>query len=444
MVDLSNRRVSRSHRRPNSVHAPCSFNSEFHVPSRFVLAVTANEREQSVVQTQTVATPIREMPPGMHLCCEEPFRIFFPAGAILGLVGVSLWPLFYLGTGIAYPNITHARLMIEGFLACFVFGFLGTAGPRLTSARHFSITELGILFSLQLFAAGLHLGQANRLGDFVFALSLLFFVRTIGIRFRERKDSPPPNFVLVGLGLFSGIVGASLTAWSENAQYSGAYQVGTSLLNECFILLPVLGIAPFFIGRLLDLPSSDAPESRAFPPEWRRRAAFALAIGLTVIASFIVDTFALHILGGVIRVIAIGVYLAVRLPLRGRTFLADCLRIGLLGIVTGFGVMALFPIYRVGALHIVFIAGFSFLVFTVATRVIFGHSGNLARVRSRMPFFVITTILLFVAMISRFTADLSPKVRTVHLVAGAICWLAAALIWMARAIPKTRLVEAED
>jgi hypothetical protein len=119
------------------------------------------------------------------------------------------------------------------------------------------------------------------------------------------------------------------------------------------------------------------------------------------------------------------------------------LRVGLLSILVGFVILALFPIYRVGALHIVFIAGFSFLIFTVATRVIFGHSGNLAKVRIRMPFFIVTSVLLFLAMISRFTADIAPNARTVHLIGGAICWLAAAIIWIARVIPKTRLVETE-
>src|SRR6476469_7684647 len=79
--------------------------------------------------------------------CQEPFRVFFPTGALLGLAGVSLWVLYYCGSGVSYPNVAHARLMIEGMMASFIFGFLGTAGPRLTSAPHFSISEVGILFT---------------------------------------------------------------------------------------------------------------------------------------------------------------------------------------------------------------------------------------------------------------------------------------------------------
>ena len=113
-------------------------------------------------------TPDSQPSRSWAIVCEEPFRIFFPAGVLLGLIGVSLWPLFYSGIGIAYPNIAHARLMIEGFMASFIFGFLATAGPRLTSAPRFSLSELVAIFTLVLendpaysgdkLQAGLHFG----------------------------------------------------------------------------------------------------------------------------------------------------------------------------------------------------------------------------------------------------------------------------------------------
>src|ERR1044071_6449142 len=107
----------------------------------------------------------------------EPFRIFFPTGALLGAVGVSLWIHYYLGVGIPYPNVAHARLMIEGFMASFIFGFLGTAGPRLTSTLPFSPAELLTLFTLDLLATGAHLGGAHRAGDICFLLCLVVFIR---------------------------------------------------------------------------------------------------------------------------------------------------------------------------------------------------------------------------------------------------------------------------
>ena len=375
--------------------------------------------------------------------CEEPFRIFFPAGAALGIVGVSLWLLYYLNAGVPYPNIAHARLMIEGLMASFIFGFLGTAGPRLTSAPHFSPAEIVTIFTLDLLAAGAHTGGAHRFGDTCFVICLLLFARMLLARFRRRKDNPPPNFVLVALGILSGIIGAALVAYSEGAQYSRSYQSGSALLNECFVLLPILGVAPFFIGRLLDLPGSDLPESRAFSPEWKRQAAFNALIGLAIIATFLIETAGPSRTAGWIRVGAIAVYLAGRMPWRGRTFLADYLRIGLLFILSGFLIIALWPNYRVGGLHTVFITGFNLIVFTVATRVVLGHSGNLDRLKTRLWFFIAMSVLLFLAMASRLSADLTPRVRILHLLAAAICWLAASLIWMIKVIPKVTISEEE-
>lgn len=376
--------------------------------------------------------------------CEEPFRIFFPAGALLGLAGVSLWILFYLGAGIPYPSVAHARLMIEGFMASFMFGFLGTAGPRLTSAPPFSFAELASIFTLDLLAAGLHAGEAHRSGDICFAACLLMFVWTLARRFRQRKDCPPPNFVLVALGLVSGMVGSVIVAATEAAQYSHAYQFGNALLSQGFVLLPILGVGPFFIGRLLDLSGPDLPESRTFPPGWMRQAVFAALIGGAIIASFAFESFDLARTGGWIRASAIALYLGARLPWRGRTFLADYLRAAVVSILCGFTLIAFFPSYRVGLLHIVFVTGFNLLIFTVATRVVFGHSGNLDRLKVRMWFFIAASALLFVAMASRVTADLSPRSRVLHLVAAAVCWVAASLTWMSRVIPKVVLRDPGD
>ena len=380
----------------------------------------------------------------VRLVCEEPFRIFFPAGVFLGVTGVLLWPLFYWGFGIPYPSVAHARLMIEGFMASFIFGFLGTAGPRMTSAPHFSLCELGTIFTLDLLAAGFHLGGVHRLGDVCFLVCLLVFASALAKRFHQRKDSPPPNFVLVALGLISGIGGAALVAFAETAQYSRAYQFGSALLNECFVLLPVLGVAPFFIRRLLDLPASDLPESREGPPEWKRQAAFAAAIGALIIASFWIDIVNLPRIGGWIRIAAIAFYFATELPFRRRTFLADCLRAAILSTFAGFVVLALLPIYRVAALHIVFISGFSFIALTVAIRVVFGHAGRKELLSEPLPFFIVAFVLIFLATLSRYIADLAHKARTIHLVAAAACWIIGALIWIVRVIPKVTIAEPEQ
>jgi uncharacterized protein involved in response to NO len=386
--------------------------------------------------------PARREFEGFRLIAEEPFRLFFATGTALGIIGVGLWIAYYLGWVTVYPNISHARLMIEGFMACFIFGFLGTAGPRLMEVPHFSAPVVIAIFTLEVFAAGAHLGEAHLLGDACFLLCLVVFVGALLNRFRKRKDSPPPNFALVGLGLLSGIVGVVMLLWSGEQLYSAAYQIGDGLLNQCFVLLPVLGVAPFFIRRLLDLPSSGEEETSADRGQ-RWQLVFAILTGVIVLGSVPLDVLQPSRVGAGLRAMAVAVYMVSSLPFRGRTPLAQAMRFALFAAAIGYLLLVAMPLQRLGLLHIVFMTCFNLIAFTVATRVVFGHSGNLHRLAKPMWFFRITVGLLFIAMLARVAADFSPRFRGMHLISAAICWLASALLWMLCVLPKARLVEAE-
>ena len=376
---------------------------------------------------------------------EEPFRIFFPVGILLGIAGVALWPAYYAGLILNYPGTTHARLMIEGFMASFIIGFLGTAGPRVTSTFPFLRREVIVLLTLELLAAGLHFGDSHRAGDVLFIVCLAFFLFSIGRRFLYRKDSPPPNFALVALGLLNGLVGTILLALSENEVYSATYRIGAAILEQGFVLLPILGVAPFLLPRLLGTPPADnPPESPNLPPDWVSQAVFAATIGLTIDGTFVAEAFGAIVAVGWLRFGIILIYLIARMPWRGRSFLGDYLRFGIAGVAVAVGIEVLWPQYRIGALHIMFISGFSLVALTVATRVVFGHSGNAHLLRKRLPFFMIAAVFIFLAMLSRYVADLVPRARTMHLVAAATCWLIAALIWMVRVVPKVTIAEPEQ
>ena len=359
----------------------------------------------------------------LRILSEEPFRIFFPTGLFLGIVGVSLWLLFYFGAGIPYPGISHARLMIEGFMGSFVLGFLGTAGPRILSSPPLSLREIGTIFTLDLLAAGFHVADAHQIGDVCFVASLLVFICAGVGRFESVK------IVLrqILLSLSSDCSAGSPVRRSlrfERAQYSGPYQFGNALLNQGFILLPVPASRHFSSGACSSYPCQICPSRATLPPGWFRQAGFAAFIGVVIIASFLIDIFNLPRAAGCVRLGAIAIYLAVRMPFRGRNFLANCLRAGLTSILVGLAVAALLPNYRIGALHVVFITGFSFMVFTVAIRVIFGHSGNAMLFQKRLPFLVTSGFLLVIAMLSRVTAEFSPARASFILspLRSAGCW----------------------
>src|SRR5262245_44552559 len=129
----------------------------------------------------------------------EPFRIFFPEAVAAGMAGVSLWPLYFGKVIQSYPGQSHARIMAYVLFGGFVFGFLGTAMPRMLSAPALGARNVLLLLALHLAMVGAFLFQKMFLGDCLFLALLLLFLSLMALRVRQRKDSPPPGFILVGL-----------------------------------------------------------------------------------------------------------------------------------------------------------------------------------------------------------------------------------------------------
>ncbi|MEO6034557.1 MAG: NnrS family protein, partial [Verrucomicrobiota bacterium] len=106
---------------------------------------------------------------------KEPFRIFFPAAVLAGIIGVSLWPLYFWGVIQFYPGQTHARIMIGGLFGGFIFGFLGTAMPRMLSANPFRFIEILPLLALHLTMVFSLAAGKIFMGDVLFLTLLISF-----------------------------------------------------------------------------------------------------------------------------------------------------------------------------------------------------------------------------------------------------------------------------
>ena len=119
------------------------------------------------------------------------------------------------------------------------------------------------------------------------------------------------------------------------------------------------------------------------------------------------------------------------------------LRIAFTALVGGFTLIALFPAFRVGLLHLTLIGGFAVITFTVATRVVFGHSGNLEKLKGRNRWLLVAVALMLIGMATRISGDFWPKIMASHYTYGAIIWIAGVLLWSSYALPKVLQVESE-
>jgi uncharacterized protein involved in response to NO len=142
-----------------------------------------------------------------------------------------------------------------------------------------------------------------------------------------------------------------------------------------------------------------------------------------------------------LRGIAAIVYLAAMVPfhrqsppLRTASFAAQ---LALLALVAGLIFPLFWPGQRIAGLHVVFLGGFSLITFTVATRVVLGHSGNEALFETRLPALQVAAFLLLAGTVLRAVGDFLPT-RPHWLNGASYLWMLAAGVWGFSVLPKVR------
>lgn len=366
---------------------------------------------------------------------EEPYRLFFPLGVLAGIWGVMMWPMAYGGWLRFYPGEAHTRLMIEGFLGAFVAGFLGTAFPRLTGSKVWSGGELGFLVVLWLMSMASHMAGRVAAGDAAFAGFLGLLVISLATRgLTTRKDVPPPGFVLVIAGLVGGAAGATLLARTDVPL--AVLRWARLLLLQGFPLLPLLGISPYLLPRLLGHASSHSFDESPNPPEgWWKRAGLSAAAGLGVVAGFGLEAHGFPAAGQLLRAAVVAVWFALETPVLRRAVQAtspgNAARWAVAGLVLGLVCAALWPHARVGSLHLFFVAGIGLVTFAVGTRVVLGHAGRHDLLRGKIVWLRWIVGLLVLGALTRMTSDFVPSVRISHHIYAAWCWALASVIWLA-------------
>src|SRR5262249_56745584 len=117
-----------------------------------------------------------------------------------------------------------------------------------------------------------------------------------------------------------------------------------------------------------------------------------------------------------------------RVPLT-RTTLAWCVWFANWFVILAVWVVAIEPKYRVDFLHVLFIGGFTLLIFAIGTRVTLSHGGySLALERRSWPLRVGLSAGL-VAMLARIGAPFAPFSYFEHLALARLVLIAGVLFW---------------
>ena len=237
----------------------------------------------------------------------EPFRLFFPAATLAGLIGVALWPISLLGWTENYAGPSHARLMVQGFFGGFIFGFLGTSMPRLVGARPLSAREAFSLVALFLGNVAANTAGMNTLADGLFVGEIALWFAMLRNRCHGGQDRPPPSFVLVGLSFASALAGTALHLAGRRWELSEPMEMLARLLSyHAFVLLCVLGAGGFLLPRFLGLGvRRKFPESAEATPEWKRAARIAKASGGIILLTYVLEALGWNRVAGTARAFVI-------------------------------------------------------------------------------------------------------------------------------------------
>jgi uncharacterized protein involved in response to NO len=367
----------------------------------------------------------------------EPYRLLFPMGLAFALMGGAVWPLHALGV-IPYPGLLHATLMIQGFEQCFVLGFLLTAMPAFTHGPRCHPLELAaaVLGMAAFGAAALGGAAAFAQAAFLFTLALLWVAGVRRVAGSEQR--PPEEFLFVALGLALGVTGgALLLAGAAGASLPLPPRLPERLLSLGMVLSLVVGVGSLLVPTFAGMRNPLVIPGVAGPHERRGRRILYGAVIVALALAFAADFAGRPRIGMALRAAAVTtmglwVWKLTRLPRR------DAPGFALWGagwmVMAGAWAAVLYPGHAVAALHVVFLGGFALLTMGIGTRVLVSHGRHPLEIERRAldPWVL---ALLSGAIVLRIAAEALPA-RATHWLAGSgALWIAAWLLWAARALP---------
>jgi len=370
----------------------------------------------------------------------EPYRVFFPLGVLLAWFGVAHWLAHSLGVLEDYRPVFHAMTQIQGFLMCFAVGFLFTMIPRRTGSEPPHAWQIAVCL-----VCAIGVSAAAWMGEFAVAqlcwLALAITLVTFAVRrFLDAtaKRRPPNSFVWIPLALLMGVLGSAITGVFGlfGPAYVELHSIGKGLVLQGMFTGLVLGVGGLAIPLMTrgEVP----PDATASPSDQLERIAHFVG-ALLLIASFFVENGTSARLGFALRalvsLLALGLAAkAWRLPtLPGSNRRLIWLAAWMLPL--GYALAAVWPVYRIAALHVVFIAGFALMALAVGAHVTLGHGGDTERLRTRPWQITAMAALVALSVILRALMEIDRPRFFFWMGCAAAAFLAATLVWACLVLP---------
>lgn len=369
----------------------------------------------------------------------EPYRLFFPLGVLFAWIGVGHWLTYAIGVTTTYSCRFHGLVQMQAFMMAFAIGFLLTALPRRTQSPLVGRLEMAALAAALIVTVGAAIIDSWILAEIAYAAMFVLLIQFALRRFFTGKAGrrPPAAFVLLPIAALQGLAGATLIAAAEaNAVLPSSGHLGVLLVEQGVFLCLAIGVGSLVLPLMSGAPPP--PDLGSAPRETWKALAYAAA-GIAIFASLLLEQLGFERSGPLFRamVVAIGLGFgggALRLPGKpGAHRKLVWLSVWLMPV--GLIASAIWPDYRVPAMHILYIGGFSLLVFGVGSHVAMSHLGMEQLALSRPRAVIILGAAFLIALCARLAADAS-QTYFLHLGWAAAVWIVGTAVWLAFFGPK--------
>lgn len=369
----------------------------------------------------------------------DPYRVLFPLGLLHAFVAALVWPLFVAHVLPVYPAQIHWSLMIQGFIHCFILGFLLTALPAFLHADRCRPGELWTAVAAMVAFGACTLARWVVAAQAAYLVTLIVLTYVAARRLPVRRADPPEEFLFVALGILFGYGGAlwglaTAAGWAPEP----APRFPLHLIERGLILCIVLGVGGLLVPTFTAMKDPMVVVGVAKPGQRGPRRRAYVPIGLLFLASLAAEGYGHPALGAWLRVAAVTpllllVWKVFRLPGR-RDLLSFTLWVGGWFILIGVWFAALLPAHAIAGFHIAFLGGFALLILGIATRVVVTH-GKFPLQYERRILTPRVVVLVVAALALRLAGEFMPGLST-HLYAGsATLWILAWIDWGLRAVP---------
>lgn len=353
----------------------------------------------------------------------EPYRILFPIGTAYLLWGVLIWlPLLVFSD--SYPVLAHRYLMLNGFSASFIAGFLMTAVPKFSQtkiAETYEVLSFIIVTILGLICAYKDLEQFTFIFSSLQALIIFLFLLT---RIIKRKVNPPYSFVFIFVGLVLWIFSGIMSAFSDSEAYKILHYEGS-------IAAIILGVGSRLIPGILGHVEIVQTQRKKYENE--KPFLFTIPFHFfALIAAFIGSYFIQDFSGSYLRtfiVLFIGIYYwkLTAFP-KNRSALTWCIWISCWFILFSFLLKSIWVSGFIHASHAFFLSGILLLTLLIATRVLQSHGPKQSSLEDSKVLYLVC-FLIILGGATRVSAFLLPELYLRHLGYSSVVVASAVLVW---------------